>query len=100
SFAQKFGYPLRHIPFGQWREEMLSDLRNPSSKNAFLPFLPVLERFDVDQASAPEAQVFFDDRQTQKGLVGSTIVCPDIDEHLLETYLLYFVQSGFLPALP
>lgn len=99
-FAQKFGYPLRHIPFGQWREEMLSELRNPSSKNAFLPFLPVLERFDVDQASIPEAQVFFDDRQTQEGLVGSTIVCPDIDEHLLETYLLYFVQSGFLSALP
>src|SRR5581483_4080952 len=37
-FAQNFGYPLRHILFGQWREEMLSELRNPSSKNAFLPF--------------------------------------------------------------
>jgi amino acid adenylation domain-containing protein/thioester reductase-like protein len=99
-WTNSLGYPVRHIPYKQWRNEVLSAMGDTSSGNAFQPFRPLLEQFDADQASASQQQLLFDDRLTQTGLKGSAITCPGVDEHLLKTYFSYFVQSGFLPAVP
>jgi amino acid adenylation domain-containing protein/thioester reductase-like protein len=94
--ARSFGYSLHPLPFARWREEMLAELGRPAADNALQPFLPLLAKWRVDGAA--QAPVMFDDQQTQAGLRGSAITRPDLDERLLETYLSYFVRSGFLPA--
>lgn len=100
QWTNTLGHTLRPIPYQQWRTEVFSAAGDVSSGNAFLPFLPLLEKFDAEQASASQKQLFFDDQQTQAGLMGSEIACPQVNERVLKTYLSYFVQSGFLPAVP
>lgn len=100
SWTGTLGYTLRHIPYEQWRSEVITALKSVSSQNAFQPLLPLLERFDREQAIALQKPLPFDDQQTQSGLMGSTIACPEVDEHLFKTYVSYLVQKGFLPAVP
>jgi hypothetical protein len=42
----------------------------------------------------------FDRSRTMRALDGSGIVCPPIDDAMLNRYFRYFVDSGFLPAAP
>ena len=90
------GYSLRRLSFERWREEMCSELRKPSTENALKPFHTLLEGLDGEALAG--RQVFFEARQTQARLTDAAIICPDMDERLLQAYLSHFVQCGFLPA--
>ena len=41
-----------------------------------------------------------DDRNTERGLAGSGVVCPPADRALFDVYFAHFVESGFLPPPP
>ena len=51
-----------------------------------------------DAVSAVRGMPGFDCRNTLQRLVGSSMSCPRVDGHLVQTYLSHFVRSGLLRA--
>ena len=89
--ANEFGYQLCEESNEQWLEEAqhaqddsLADLINlyPVPKSEEKPKVPTYPTFD--------------NRTSLVALASLGIACPPADAQLLQTYLTYFVQSGFL----
>ena len=67
----------------------------PSRTRAAAALAPFLSgRLAQDQFSDGE----FDHRTVDRGLAGSDITCPPIDDRLLRTYFDHFTTIGYLPA--
>jgi phthiocerol/phenolphthiocerol synthesis type-I polyketide synthase E len=85
------GYPLRPLPFEDWREALRTESHE---ENPLRPFLPMLtdrtlftgRRYRADRAAA--------------ALAGSPIECPPVDSVLISTYLGHLCATGELPPPP
>ena len=86
------GYPLERTSYTKWRSEL-----SCQKENALSPLLSLFYQpgFSDDR---PLRWPQFDRQNTIEGLAGTDIVCPHIDTHLLDTYLTFLKQSGFLEA--
>jgi hypothetical protein len=102
---QAFGYTIRKVPYVNWVQEMISySGKNPTSP--ITPFVPLfVERWSEENLTALE--IYFEGRipsfrcdNTLEALRGTGIECPPVDEHMLSTYLRYFLRTGFLPPPP
>jgi thioester reductase-like protein len=83
-----FGCAITTMPYDRWLEA----LRNAPGDNSLVYLLPVLDRLSQELFTWPR----LDCRNTREGLAGTSICSPPAEE-LLDTYLSYFVRSGFLP---
>lgn len=103
NWIRSFGYPLRQLPVDEWQAEVLNQ-NGYLTGNALYSRLPLLADRMLEDGISGEQQfpkVFmphYDCRQTLEGLEGTSIECPPVDAKLLDTYLAYFVESGFLHA--
>ena len=97
------GYPLQPLPYPQWKNILLQQTKQ-FPNHALLPLLPILTEkvyggltiMEIYQNN-PE----YDCQNTLAGLEGTNIQCPIIDRKLMNTYLSYFIQSGFIePLIP
>jgi hypothetical protein len=122
SWVRKYGYPLRRVPYEEWRAQMVT-LASRSDKNPLSPFAPlfgavVSEKIPgwmtnmagssyqsgVDRViraigaryGAQSVQLNCDN--ALRDLAGTPIACPPVDEKLLDTYFAYFVRIGYLNA--
>ncbi|MEG4112712.1 MULTISPECIES: thioester reductase domain-containing protein [unclassified Microcoleus] len=91
------GYALPSIRYPQWQAKLL----NMSPDNALTPMASLfVKKISHSQKTFIETTSFvyqkFDDRNTQDGLVGTDILCPPINESVLNAYLSYFHRQGFL----
>jgi thioester reductase-like protein len=89
---QAFGYPLQLLPAPEWRANLLATAE--ATDNALSPLLSLFEDEDTQTANH---QPRFDCQNTLKGLANTEIVCPPLDDQLIETYLLYLIEQGILP---
>ena len=92
AWAQSQGLPLRAVPFAEWRQMLINLALQFGHDN---PFLPLLDEVTADQIFMPQ----IDCHQALTGLQGSDIRCAPVDARLLDTYLAYYIRSGFV-ALP
>ena len=93
EWVRSRGFPIQEVPFDQWRVELFDQaIRAPDS--GWAPFLPLIEELEEGQVYMPQ----FDCQNTLDGLEGSRIEYPPDGHRLLDTYLAYFVRSGFLEA--
>ena len=120
GWIRSSGYPLRHLPYDQWRTELLGSARRGKGEAAYM-LLPLFSstanessggqgprgmegQNTVDRIGSVMAaqyaarSVTFDDRQARRALAGSSIVCPQVDGSLFARYLSYFVRAGLLDA--
>jgi amino acid adenylation domain-containing protein/thioester reductase-like protein len=102
---QDLGYPIQKLPYHTWVQKLVDyTARNPTASIA--PFVPLfVERWSEAQISVLEMYVeeripLFDTRNARMALQGTGIVCPPVDDALLNKYLKYFQQIGFLPPPP
>jgi len=101
EWLQAAGYPVQKIPYEQWLEQLQSPA--VSSSHPLKPLLPFFTKRRADTGlTLPELyqQSFkprFSCQDTLATLSHSAIACSLIDVALLNTYLSYFVQQGFLP---
>lgn len=106
SWLCSFGYPIRRISYDLWRAELMDTWQaNLSSDTEFtaksaLHSLVLLfpEKGAKEQISNSTRQL--DCQNTLDGLADTSIVCPQVDAQLLNTYFSYLVRSGFLDAPP
>ena len=120
SWVRTYGYPLRRVPYEEWRTEMVA-LAGRSDKNPLSPFAPLFSAVVSDKIPAwmvskvaPTYQSGVDRviraigarygaqsvqlkcDNALRDLAGASIVCPPVDERLLETYFSYFIRIGYL----
>jgi hypothetical protein len=91
------GYNLPSIPYHQWQAKLL----NMSPENALTPIASLfVKKLSNSQKTFIETTSFvcqkFDDSHTQDALAGTDIICPPINDLVLNAYLSYFHRQDFL----
>jgi len=120
SWVRTYGYPLRRIPYEEWRSEIVA-AAGRSDKNPLAPFAPLFGAVISDKIPgwmagmvAPSYQkgvdrviraigarygaqsVQLNCDNALRDLAGASIACPAVDQQLLETYFSYFIRIGYL----
>jgi len=120
AWIRSSGYPLEHLPYDQWRTDLLSRAGRGREQPAYslLPLFSAtagessqgqdqmkpdgdttVDRIGSVMAAQYGARsVTFDDQQTRQGLAGTSIACPRVDSEVFARYLSYFVRTGLLSA--
>ncbi|MEH2161477.1 MAG: amino acid adenylation domain-containing protein [Nostoc sp.] len=103
EFICSYGYQLKKLPYTQWKDELIANLRD-SQENVLHPLLPMMSE-KVYQNSLTVMELYqntvdYDYQNTLNGLADSAIVCPPMDAKLLDKYFSYFISSGFLNSPP
>jgi thioester reductase-like protein len=99
SFAElsarlRESWPIETVPVGQWWQALRDTYGDGT--NELHPVLGVVEEFVVGGEDA----IRYDVGNTEEALRGTGISCPPLDTHLLDTYLRWLVQTGYLPSAP
>lgn len=90
----RMGYPLQQVSYEAWYTELLKQASNHSSENALAPLRTLFINQNFIQKSL--GAFHFDCDNTLDGLATNSIVCPPVNDDLLNAYFSYFIQSGFL----
>jgi thioester reductase-like protein len=88
---RRHGWPLRVVPVRQWWQALQDGYAVRT--NELHPVMTVVEEFVVGGEEAIEYHTGNADR----ALRGHDIVCPPLDDRLLDTYLGWMRSSGYLP---
>jgi thioester reductase-like protein len=120
KWLKDYGYRIRHIPYEAWREAILG-LTMQVDKNRLAAFIVPFFQTEVTH-QLPQLMAKMSGSQTSldrifgslligygkqtiqvncensaRGLIGSGIACPPVDEKLLDTYFSYLIRVGYLP---
>jgi thioester reductase-like protein len=87
-FASR-GYPLRCLPFSDWRAQILASAKTEGA--AVLPLLPFVADEGFDHAKLPR----FDCALAARHLLAAGCSCPAIDSDLLSRWLRFYQDSGY-----
>ncbi|MGP1375923.1 MAG: non-ribosomal peptide synthetase [Almyronema sp.] len=89
--VRAFGFDLKQLPYDQWRSRLLHTVADSPEH----PLYPLIPLFPAKPAASlpPPAQLKFDSRNTQKGLSGTSITCPPLDQALWRTYLTHLLPQ-------
>lgn len=96
----KLGYPLRQIGYSEWQQQVNQSVQDSQENclNAILPLL--IEKIPNTELSYLEISSLgaqaFSSKNTLESIANTTLSCPPVDTKLIQTYLSYFVQNGFL----
>ncbi|MEV6121148.1 amino acid adenylation domain-containing protein [Streptomyces sp. NPDC052077] len=97
------GYPVREVPYGEWTDAVTRltrrDPRHPMT--AFMPmFHDGAAGADITVKEMYFAETFpeFSRYNTERSTRGAGLVLPPVDAELIDLYLRYFLDSGFLTA--
>jgi thioester reductase-like protein len=94
DWIRAFGYPLERLAYEQWRAKLLDIAArvNDSAAAALIPFLSP-QRADMELGD-----LRFDQQDTRAQLQCASITCPIINQDVFATYLMYYIDTGFLEA--
>ncbi|MFE7975851.1 amino acid adenylation domain-containing protein [Streptomyces shenzhenensis] len=100
------GYPVRTVPYDEW-VAFMADLTAADPSQPMAPFMPMfIEPARQSEISVKEmyfAGTFptFGRSNFEAGIDGSGLSCPPVDAAMLDSYVDYFIDSGFLqPPVP
>ncbi|GAA4681609.1 type I polyketide synthase [Phytohabitans rumicis] len=89
---RRYGWPVPLVPVDQWWDALRESY--PERPNELHPVMDLVEEFIV----GGEEAIDYDDAAVEVGLAGTGILCPPLDDALLQTYLGWLLQAGYLPA--
>lgn len=92
KLLRSLGYPLQQISNDQWQADLIN-IAEHYPEHPLYPLVPLLSEQNHNSAALK-----FDYQNTLDGLANTSIICPPIDDSLLNTYLSYLMQKGFLEA--
>ncbi|MEV5506090.1 non-ribosomal peptide synthetase [Streptomyces orinoci] len=97
DWVQEYGYAVKRLPLGRWREELPRSADVAATTGAFLDSWTAGSD-DGDEPDLGLGRVRADN--VLRGLEDTGIVCPEADRALVFRYLDHCVQTGALPAPP
>ncbi|HEX6355423.1 amino acid adenylation domain-containing protein [Actinophytocola sp.] len=97
------GHRIRTVDYQSWTEAMLAYLADRPGH----PFTPLTQLYTqrvtpditIQEMSCTRISPKLDRSRLDADLAGSELVCPPVDRELLDGYVGYFHDSGFIPAL-
>ena len=97
---RSLGYQIQQIPYKQWQAQ-LHDIAHNSPEHALYPLVSLLTKSNNSStqsqtAASNSAVLKLDCQNTLDGLKNTSIICPEIDEELLNNYFSYLIENGFL----
>lgn len=98
---QARGYPIKTVPYDEWVNHM-ADLTAREPSQPMAPFMPMFiepaRRSSISVKEMYFAGTFprFTRTNFEAGLADSGLHCPPVDAALIDHYLKYFEESGFL----
>jgi myxalamid-type nonribosomal peptide synthetase MxaA len=101
GWVRSYGYPLRLVAYNEWRQELITAAKHSPNATLYslLPLFPEnrsKNQISIEESLAQSKMTQFDCQNTQGKLTDTSIVCPAIDDKLLENYFSYFTDRGFL----
>ncbi|MBH8561812.1 amino acid adenylation domain-containing protein [Nostoc sp. CENA67] len=94
---RSLGYAIEQISYNEWREKLLN-LTQGSLEHPLYPLVSFFPSKSQEKQTFDSGFLKFDCKNTINGLAGSSIVCPEINENLLNTYLLYLIENSLVQA--
>ncbi|MGY0235151.1 amino acid adenylation domain-containing protein [Longispora urticae] len=88
------GYPVAMVEPADWARR-LAAAAGTATAGSSLPAVAMLTGDVADRHEGP--MPVFDETGTRRALTGSGIACPVVDRDIVDRYLRYFRESGFLP---
>ncbi|HEX2091292.1 MAG TPA: thioester reductase domain-containing protein [Longimicrobiaceae bacterium] len=97
--ARRYGYRLDPVHRVRWVGEMLAEAE-ASEEHPLRQFMAMFagERPEGEEEDLEIPAPRFDCANVLRGLEGTGVACPAVDDRLLHRYFDYFVEIGFLPA--
>ncbi|MDZ7959073.1 MAG: amino acid adenylation domain-containing protein [Aulosira sp. DedQUE10] len=95
NVIQLFGYQIQQLSYEDWRLKLMN-IAGASPEHPLYPLIPFFSEDTSDNQAIKSGILKFDCKNAIAGLSNSQIICPDIDEKLLSTYISYLSQQGFL----
>lgn len=95
TWLQDSGYPLQSVPYDQWRTALLQST-DRTLENALAPLVGLFSAQSTDAQPCKIQESLVDCQQTLRALGDSAIAWPAIDRTLLNRYLMWWIDQGFL----
>ena len=96
-----YGYEVSLMDVDAWHETIATELDEDNALYPVYPFL--LQKLPASDETIlrffGKRSLNLDNTNTQKALEGSSITCPPVNHSLLDCYIRYFTETGFLPQL-
>ncbi|WP_129311568.1 amino acid adenylation domain-containing protein [Streptomyces sp. L2] len=99
------GYRVKKIPYGEW-VDMVTELTREDPHHPMTAFMPMFNEGAADTAITVKemyfAEIFpqFSRTNLERATQGAGLDLPSVDATLIDLYLRYFVESGFLTPPP
>jgi len=103
ELIRDYGYPLEKVPYARWTAALVARTET-SGEDALLPLVPMLTE-PVHLGSLTRWEMYrhmpvFECQNTLEGLSDTAIACTPMNAELVETYLSYFIRTGYLEPPP
>ena len=96
-----YGYEVSLMGVDAWHEAIATKLDESNALYPVYPFL--LQKLPASDETIlrffGKRSLNLDSSNTRKVLEGSSIICPPVNHSLLDCYVRYFTETGFLPQL-
>jgi amino acid adenylation domain-containing protein/thioester reductase-like protein len=97
-----YGYKLKKVPYKQWTDSIIKNsIKNHN--NPLFPLLPLLTEIiegNITRMEWYQNTPDVDCQNTLNGLANTSISCPPMNAQLIDTYLSYLIDIGFIPPPP
>ncbi|WP_071189201.1 non-ribosomal peptide synthetase [Trichormus sp. NMC-1] len=90
-----YGYQVKQVPYQDWRSQLINTVGD-LPKHPLYPLIPLFSAKTSPGKSEQSGTLQFDSQNVITGLADSSIICPDIDDKLLATYISYLANQGFI----
>ncbi|MBE9201693.1 MULTISPECIES: thioester reductase domain-containing protein [unclassified Nodularia (in: cyanobacteria)] len=91
-----FGYAIEQVSYDEWRTDLSVLVQNTPTHPLSSLLMTFVEHFSEEQLQV--LQLKYDSQNTLNALEDSSIHCPPPSDRLINTYLSYFRDRGFLDS--
>jgi amino acid adenylation domain-containing protein/thioester reductase-like protein len=92
---QSFGYSIQQLSYEEWRLKLIN-LAGVSPEHPLYPLVPFFSGENIEKSPVKLGILKFDCQNASAALANSSIICPNIDEPLISTYISYLKHNNFL----
>ncbi len=94
--AREFGYEIEPTSYQQWYKRLSASME-AGEGNALSKFFPLFgEETPSKDAGDEGSYPIYRNERLKAALAGSGIECKPLDQHLMDRYLTYFIDIGYL----
>jgi len=92
---QSFGYQTQQLSYEDWRLKLIN-IAGASPEHPLYSLVPFFSEYNSDKQPVKTGSLKIDCQNAIAELANSSIICPNIDEQLISTYISHLKHNNFL----